>query len=317
MTKRAMVKLIHADGFFPKGDSESYANTVRNLKFEQKPYGKEIQDFNMILHGMEPVFSRVLGEKVVIEPLRSGIFRKPSQFVHFEEFDTLNEWCFVVALEKTTFNTYHHLQSGFGESGMIDAKTALDGYQFNYQNLLEWNVENNVVLEPNQGVFFRPWVFHSLTEGKLVQYYRLMTDKVTRTLIMGLPGSGKSEIAEKVQRKLENSVLVSSIEERLREKDVDFTRGGVLRHSYRMLDVCREKKVEYVVIDMVAPIPEAIEILNPDVIIWVNTREKSEFDSANEMFTKPKEYDIMVKTVTDEVIDDIAERARSKRANLG
>ena len=87
--------------------------------------------------------------------------------IHFEAFDSLNEWCFVVALERTTFNLYHHVSG---------AKSALDGYKFNYRNLFEWDYDVNILLQPNQGIFFRPWLFHSLENG-IIQYYKILTEE--------------------------------------------------------------------------------------------------------------------------------------------
>jgi hypothetical protein len=94
---------------------------------------------------------------------RSGVFRKPKQFVHFEGFDSFNEWIFVVALQQSTFNIFEH-QSG--------ATSAIDGYKFNYMNLFEWDLTVNYVLKPGQGILFRPWLFHSFDNG-LIQSFRL------------------------------------------------------------------------------------------------------------------------------------------------
>lgn len=168
-----MVKLIHADGFFKAEEVQNLLGVAYNLydNFVEKEYGYELQDFNMVFPGLDPIFSRIVGEEVVVDEERSGIFRRPFNFVHFESFEGPNDWCFIVALEKTTFNLYHHLENG--PASKVNAWSALDGYRFNYRNLLEWDVYTNIVLEPNQGVLFKPWLFHSLDGGN-VQYYRLV-----------------------------------------------------------------------------------------------------------------------------------------------
>jgi hypothetical protein len=172
---KAAIKLIHADGFFPKKEAEDLCSVVDGLQYVERPYGLEVPDFNLVFPGMDGVFSKMLGEDVVVDHRRSGIIRKPfNNFIHFEHFDNLNEWCFVIALQDTTFNTYHHVKDvRFNDYNQVDAKTVLDGYQFNYRNLFEWDVTTNVRMEANQGVFFRPWVFHSFEHG-VVQYYRLI-----------------------------------------------------------------------------------------------------------------------------------------------
>lgn len=178
---KAAVKLIHADGFFPKGEAEAAWAVVHNLPFAERDYGGEIENFNLVLPGIDGVFSQMLGEEIEVDRPRSGIFRRPINcIVHFESFDSLNEWCFVVALERTTFNIYHHVKDiRHNDYGQVDAKTALDGYEFNYRNFFEWDVVTNVILEANQGVFFRPWCFHSFEDG-VVQYYRLLSKGVKK-----------------------------------------------------------------------------------------------------------------------------------------
>lgn len=315
MTKRAMVKLIHADGFYNDEEVSKFKHILGNLNYTEKDFGYEIENFNMIQKGLEPVFSKVLGEKVVIDQNRSGLFRRPKQFVHFEDFETLDEWCFVVALEKTTFNMFHHLKGGIGENGEVDAKSALEGWEFNYRNLMEWNIETNVVLEENQGVFFRPWMFHAFNEGQLVQYYRLLADRSLRVLIMGLPGTGKTEVAKKVHETLggDNNIYINSYEEREKAKDIDYSEEGQTRHAYRILEIARKNRSENVIIDMSCPLEDMREILNPDVIVWVDTKKESHVPEADEQFERPKEYDLKFKNVDDETIYDIIEKIKTKR----
>jgi len=313
MSNRAMVKLIHADGFYNNEEVKKFKYIVGGLNYTEKPYGHEIENFNMVQRGLEPVFSRVLGEKVVIDQKRSGLFRRPKQFVHFEDFETLNEWCFVIALEKTTFNMFHHLKDGIGESGDVDAKSALDGWQYNYRNLMEWNIETNVVLEENQGVFFRPWMFHSLDEGKLVQYYRLLADRSLRILIMGRPGQGKTEIAKKISESLPGSLYINSEEERIKAKDIDYSLDGQSRHTYRILEIARKNRSDNIIIDMSCPLEDSRDILNPDVIIWIDTNKDSGVIAWEQQFEPPKLYDLKFKVIDEDTLPDIIEKIKTKR----
>lgn len=313
MSKRSMVKLIHADGFYNEDDAKRFKYVIGNLQYTEKDYGYEIENFNMIQRGLEPIFSRVLGEKVIIDQKRSGIFRRPKQFVHFEDFESLNEWCFVIALDKTTFNMFHHLKDGIGERGEIDAKTALDGWQFNYRNLMEWNIETNILLEENQGVFFRPWMFHSLDEGKLVQYYRLLTDRSLRILIMGRPGQGKTRLAKKLRRALPGSLYINSEQERIKAKDVDYSLDGQSRHTYRILEIARKNRSDNVIIDMSCPLEDSREILNPDIIIWVDKKSAKILPAWEEQFQAPKMYDFRLRTINSQSIKDILEKIETKK----
>jgi hypothetical protein len=169
----SIAKLIHADNFFIPEEAEKLLVVGQHLPYVEKEYGMEVDQFNLTFPGLDPIFSKLVGEEVMVDEERSGIFRKPTNCViHFESFDTLNEWCFIISLQKTTFNLYNHLE----KFGVVNARSALDGYQWNYRNLFEWDYYTNILLEPNQGVIFRPWLFHSIEDG-LVQYYRLVGKK--------------------------------------------------------------------------------------------------------------------------------------------
>lgn len=314
MTNRSMVKLIHADGFFPDGDAERYCNIVKNLSFVETDYGLEIPNFNMILSGIEPTLSKVVGERVIVDSKKSGIFRRPlNNLIHFEAFESLNEWCFIIALEKTTLNLWYHLKNpGDGEIGEADAWSALDGWQYNYRNLLEWNIHTNIILRPNQGVFFRPWVFHSLEDG-IVQYYRLISDRKFRILVMGLPGSGRDIVSKKLNDIIDNSYLLKSRHIRENLKDVDFSYDGRLRQTYRLLSMARERKEDCVIIDMVCPLPEMREILNPDLIIWVDDINSSTNKELNEVFVPPKYYDVKFSEISDKFYKEVLDKIESKK----
>jgi hypothetical protein len=38
--------------------------------------------------------------------------------------------------------------------------------------LFEWDLKTNYLLDPGQGILFRPWLFHSFDTG-LIQMFRL------------------------------------------------------------------------------------------------------------------------------------------------
>ena len=166
MDSKLMVKMVLADNFFPDDDAEKLYHITKSLQFVQKEFGEEIEHFNLIKPGIEEVFSHILGEEVEIVEEYSGIFRRPTLTgVHFEGFDSPEEWCFIVSLDsvETHFNVYKHASG---------AENSLQGYKFNYRNFFEWEYDINLSLKRNQAVFFRPWLFHSIQDG-LIQYYRL------------------------------------------------------------------------------------------------------------------------------------------------
>lgn len=163
----AFIKTLTIDDFYTPDQAEELYYTVRGLQYTQHDIGQQIDNFNHVPDYLDEVFSTVLRKKIVIDVDRSGVFRFTEPFIHFEDFQGSNEWLFVVALQPTMFNLFEH-QSG--------VKSALDGYQFNYQNMFEWNLKVNYELDPGQGVFFRPWLFHSFTKS-LIQIFRLREEQ--------------------------------------------------------------------------------------------------------------------------------------------
>lgn len=160
----AIIKTMTIDGFYTKEEGINIKHVVSTLNgYTQKEFGRELEHFNMVPKDADALFSKTLNRKLKVIHERSGIFRFPELFIHFEPFESLSEWIFAVAIDHSTFNIFEH-QSG--------AKTALQGHDFRYKNLLEWDLTVNYLLEPGQGIFFRPWLFHSFDQG-LVQIFRL------------------------------------------------------------------------------------------------------------------------------------------------
>lgn len=159
-----LVKTIIVDGYYSEQQASQLANTVQDLQFTANEFGEEIKNFNLLDPNFNATASEVFNTKLeAIEDI-SGVFRKPELFIHFEGFDSTNEWVFAVALRPAQFNTYKH------ESG---AENALQEYRLNYRDMMQWELSSGVFLQPGQGVLFRPWLFHSFDLG-LIQIFRLV-----------------------------------------------------------------------------------------------------------------------------------------------
>jgi hypothetical protein len=158
-----LVKIITVDGFFKEEEATQLSMCVENLQYQKTEFGTEIPNFNLIPENAGQLFSDIIGNNLQIDETRSGVFRFPELFVHFEGFDAMDEWCFVVALWPSTFNVYENLNG---------PKNALEGHKLGYRNMFEWDCKINYLLNPGQGVLFRPWLFHSFDSG-LIQMFRL------------------------------------------------------------------------------------------------------------------------------------------------
>ena len=161
-----LIKTLTIDNFYLPYQTKELIDVIWDMQFVDKEFGKEIENFCHVPNDMDDIFKKILGFKTKTDLNNSGVFRKPSDFIHFESFYDLREWMFIVSLTETTVNIFEH------KTGAV---TALDNYNFNYRNLFEWDLMCNYVLKPGQGIFFRPWLFHSISSG-LIQTFRLKDD---------------------------------------------------------------------------------------------------------------------------------------------
>ena len=116
-------------------------------------------------------------------------------------------------------------------------------------------------------------------------------------LIMGLPGSGKTTLAEQLAPML-NAKRLNADEVRKEANDWDFSEEGRARQSKRMAGLAKKFKDDgnYVIADFICPTPEARNLFPADYIIWVDTIKKGRFDDTNKMFIKPDKFDFHVTT---------------------
>ena len=113
-------------------------------------------------------------------------------------------------------------------------------------------------------------------------------------LIMGLPNSGKTTLANKLNH-LINGVRLNADVVRRNHNDWDFSLKGTTRQAKRMFKLAKKlRKKNHVVVDFVCPTPESFKYFKADFLIWMNTIKKGRFKNMNEMFQKPKIFHIKV-----------------------
>jgi hypothetical protein len=135
-----------------------------------------------------------------------------------------------------------------------------------------------------------------------------------RILIMGLPGSGKTHMAEALKKYLEQQgnmdmcsaemlpitglnarvTWFNADDVRRKYNDWDFSKEGRIRQSIRMLEFALASSTEYVICDFVAPIPEMRNNFKADWTVWMDTIEEGRFEDTNRMFVPPEVYDFRV-----------------------
>jgi hypothetical protein len=142
-----------------------------------------------------------------------------------------------------------------------------------------------------------------------------------RILIMGLPGAGKTTLAQALKTYLESNGDLLKInpsrvmnyegvpgpgfmrvgvdwfnadDVRRKFNDWDFSKEGRIRQSIRMFQFAVECSGEYVICDFVAPLVEMRNNFKADWTIWVDTIDAGRFDDTNKAFVAPEVYDFRV-----------------------
>ena len=117
-----------------------------------------------------------------------------------------------------------------------------------------------------------------------------------RILVMGLPGSGKTTFAKKLVKDIET--VGRRVEwfnaDRMREafNDWDFSEEGRIRQAERMARFAHNAETmnNIVVADFICPTQKLRNIFNADIVVWMDTITKSEYEDTNKLFEAPVHY---------------------------
>ena len=114
-------------------------------------------------------------------------------------------------------------------------------------------------------------------------------------LIMGLPGAGKTTLADELAPMI-NAKRLNADQVRKAANDWDFSAEGRKRQAKRMADFALKLKNEgkNVIADFICPTPEARNLFPADYVVWVDTIKAGRFDDTNQMFVKPDKYNYLV-----------------------
>ena len=116
-----------------------------------------------------------------------------------------------------------------------------------------------------------------------------------KILIMGLPGSGKTYLAQRLQPLL-NAAWFNADKVREMANDWDFSPEGRTRQSLRMKSLAdyESDNDRIVICDFICPTSETRKMFDPDIVIWLDTIKEGRFEDTNKLFEEPEKVDFRI-----------------------
>ena len=116
-----------------------------------------------------------------------------------------------------------------------------------------------------------------------------------KILIMGLPGSGKTTLAECLARELRCAHFNADDIRKHINKDLGFSIKDRVEQARRMGHLCEiTSKYSHAIADFVCPTPECREAFGADFLIWVDRIKVGRFEDTNKLFVPPITWDYRV-----------------------
>jgi adenylylsulfate kinase len=114
--------------------------------------------------------------------------------------------------------------------------------------------------------------------------------------IIGLPGSGKTELAKALKERI-NAIHLNADEVRSTvNSDLGFSHEDRVEQARRMGEMARliaRQGVAPVIVDFVCPTKETRSAFGrPDILIYMETIEEGRYEDTNKMFEVPEDFDM-------------------------
>jgi adenylylsulfate kinase len=115
---------------------------------------------------------------------------------------------------------------------------------------------------------------------------------------MGLPGSGKTTLARRLESSLKcegrSVTWLNADKIRSLYQDWDFSYEGRIRQAKRLTSLANVSDDDYVIVDFIAPLQESRDIFNANFTIWMDTLIMSKYEDTDNIFEAPVKYNLRI-----------------------
>jgi adenylylsulfate kinase len=134
-----------------------------------------------------------------------------------------------------------------------------------------------------------------------------------KILVMGLPGSGKTYLTERLAPLLQ-AAWYNADKVREMANDWDFSDEGRTRQSQRMKTFANFEKSHgrYVICDFVCPTKATRKNFEADITIWMDTIQEGRFEDTNKIFQNPENVNFHIKEWNEKNHINIAHEIKEK-----
>jgi adenylylsulfate kinase len=114
-----------------------------------------------------------------------------------------------------------------------------------------------------------------------------------KILIFGLPGAGKTWLAERLQKEMD-CAWYNADEVRKMANDWEFSDEARMRQARRMRNIAdyETQNDRDVICDFVCPTTSTRSAFGADITVWVDTIEEGRFEDTNKAFERPNVADV-------------------------
>jgi len=125
-------------------------------------------------------------------------------------------------------------------------------------------------------------------------------------LIFGLPGSGKTTLANKLAKKLDATHL-NADQVREQFQDWDFSYEGRVRQAQRMAELAANCDNQFVILDFVCPTATLRDIVGADITVFMDTIAEGRYEDTNRLFEVPQPSEKLTYHVKEQDSDKYAQ----------